>query len=350
MDKVLSLIDNPGISQSFSCLDWNILISQARFNSLVPYVYYCLLDNDLIEQSPKEVKEIFSGYVNRLNYHHKSFMWEFIKLNELANKVGYPVVILKGVAYLASNVGSYKSRNFSDIDVLIHPDNFKDFEQLLLSRGWEYKELNDYDDAYYRNWSHASPPMYNNESGIELDLHHHIASPISDVTIDTDEIFSKIQPINDNVYRLSNADLILHCANHLIYQDELQDKFKDLLHIKAMIKDFSGSNIWQELERSSKRLKLELTLFYTMALLEHYFNEDIPVEIKSEIFKSNNNFIRKCVLALIKTTISTTDPDSLIYRTANQLLIMRYQWTRYPIHILTKHLLVKHILNRLRSN
>lgn len=349
-DKIFLLVKNPAILETFSIDEWNSLISQARFHDMVPFVYQMVADHGLIDWVPGPIKELMEGYQVRLVYQQTLFLWESRKLKELVLKMDYPVVLLKGMAYLEDKLGTYPSRGFADIDLLVPEDQFNNFEQLLLNNGWEYKKLNTYDDHYYREWSHASPPMRHKDSGIELDLHHHISSPISDIKINTDCLLSEIKLIDkSNLYRLSDPDLILHCANHFIYFDDLQGKLKDLVLIYFLIKQFNHQDIWNQLYQRSHELGLIPTLYYMTRLLDDFFDLQPPTEIKKNISLSTKGLGKYPVLYSLKHCIAPKNPESLGIKVMNFLLLARYQWTRYPVNILLLHLIRKHLIAKIKN-
>lgn len=230
--KLLQLIEDPECIAHFKPDDWNLLVSQARFFELLPFVYNRISSIKAIHRVPEEIQLLLNGYVTRLEYQKKIYLWELEKIKKLSLESTIQVVVLKGMAYVLDELGIYESRSFADIDLLVAEPDFNIFEKRLTDHGWNFKQLNDYDENYYRQWSHASPPMNHVLSGIELDLHHHLSSPISDIKIDTERLLKEVVEVKSGTfYRLSDADIILHCANHFIYFDNVHGKFKDLLHI-----------------------------------------------------------------------------------------------------------------------
>ena len=349
-DKISAPIENPEIVKTISVGEWNILISQSRFHDLIPFIYQIINDHGLYDEVPDPIKDLLTGYKVRLAYQQTLFLWESSKLNELIINTEYPVILLKGMAYLEGKLGTYQSRGFADIDLLVPEIHFKNFETLLLKNGWEFRELNDYDDHYYREWSHASPPMKQKQSGVELDLHHHISSPLSDIKIDNKLLFNNIQLIHQsNFYRLSDLDVILHCANHFIYFDDVNGKLKDLLLIYYLLIQFESSDIWTQLYQRSLELGLTKTLYYMTRLLECYFKIEPPITIKNKINYSAKGVLKHLVFDLLKYCIAPKNPDGLLIKIMSVLLLIRYQWTRYPLKILLVHLIKKHLIVRIKN-
>ena len=131
-DRIYALIENPGFIKTISVREWNILISQSRFHDLIPFIYQVIDDHGLYDEVPDPLKDLFTGYKVRLAYQQTLFLWESSKLNELIINIGYPVILLKGMAYLEDKLGTYQSRGFADIDILVPEIHFKNFETLLL--------------------------------------------------------------------------------------------------------------------------------------------------------------------------------------------------------------------------
>ena len=344
IDLLLAFIKKPQVVSDFAADDWNRLISQARFHELMVLVHDILQQRDLISDTPVEIDELLRGYSNRQAYLTTLFQWEIGLVRRLADEVDYPVLVLKGMAYVLAELGSWKSRAFADIDVLVAPRNFTDFEGRLQRSGWESKPLNDYDDHYYRQWSHASPPLVNRNSGIELDLHHHISSPISDQPIDTGSLLDEAVAIgNSGFYRLGDEDLILHCANHFIYFDDLQGRFKDLVLIYRILLASDNPDLWPSLDRRARQLGLQTTFYYLVRLLQYYFAVDVP---HSVVARLDDTPLRRAVMWLLTNSLTPFDNRGVRLAVIQFLLVARYQWTRYPAHILAYHLLRKHVGNR----
>jgi hypothetical protein len=347
IDHLISFIREPEMARGFTSDDWNRLISQARFHELMVLIHNLLQQRELMHDAPREIEEILRGYSNRQAYLTTLFEWEIGKIRPLVEQVTYPVLVLKGMAYLLARLGTWKSRAFADIDLLVAPENFEDFERRLQGAGWQFKEMTDYDDRYYREWSHASPPLINQLSGIELDLHHHVSAPISDQPIDTERLIDKKVAIDDSVFfRLGDADLILHCANHFIYFDNLQGRFKDLVLIYFILGESADDQIWHSLDKRAQALGLGPTFYYLVRLLQYYFDIEVPQFIET---RTKDNAIRKAVLWLLINSLTPRRADGFGLKLIGMLLIARYQWSRYPVHILVYHVLHKHVLRRLKK-
>ena len=346
--QISRLISDPSIVKSFQADDWNKLVSQARFHDLIPFIRQLLEKNNLLLSSPDEIIQLMTGYQVRLEYQQQLFRWESSKLEQLAQSVDYPVVILKGTAYLFDHLSTYQSREFADIDILVGAEHFKHFESLLLDNRWEFRTLNDYDDHYYREWSHASPPMVNLDSGIELDLHHSISSPISDIKIDTADLMSGIQKIsNMPFYRLSDIDLVLHCANHFIYFDDLKGRVKDLIFIHYFILEHQDrEQLWLLLTQRAEQLGLTTTLVYMALMLKEILHHPIPEQTENQLNLHNPGIVKKLVGWLLINCITPSKAETIELSVYELLMIARYQWSRYPVNILVTHLWKKHIVKR----
>jgi hypothetical protein len=344
IDQLLDFIKQPEVVRGFTPVDWNRLISQARFHELMVLIYDTLQERELMRDAPVEIDELLSGYSNRQAYLTTLFHWEIGKVGALVSQVHYPVLVLKGMAYLLARLGSWKSRAFADIDLLVAPQHFEDFERRLQGAGWKFKEMTDYDDRYYREWSHAPPPLINQLSGIELDLHHHISAPISDQPIDTERLIAKKTAVDGLAFfRLDDADLILHCANHFIYFDNLQGRFKDVVLIYLILRESDDRQIWHSLDERAQSLGLGPTFYYLVRLLQYYFDIEVPDAIESRL---KDRVMRKTVLWLLINSLTPDRVDGLGLKLIGMSLIARYQWSRYPVHILVYHVLHKHVIRR----
>ena len=71
---------------------------------------------------------------------------------------------------------------------------------MLLDGGWQYDEVNDYDQRYYRDWMHETPPLIHKNRSMEVDLHHNIVPPVSRIKLDASKLFAKALPIENSPF------------------------------------------------------------------------------------------------------------------------------------------------------
>ena len=128
-----------------------------------------------------------------------------------------------------------KGRLISDIDILVKKQDLALVEKTLSSVGWKAVELDDYDEKYYREWSHELPPFIHLETGATVDIHHNLLPSSAKKRIDINHIFSLKEKVGENLYIPSEAHLILHSSIHLLLNDDIEKGLRDCLDLHSLI-------------------------------------------------------------------------------------------------------------------
>src|SRR5579872_658086 len=84
--------------------------------------------------------------------------WEMRQIERALSAAEGPVVLLKGSAYVMSDLPAARGRIFSDIDIMVPRARLKRAEQALLGHGW-YSNVDGYDRYYYETWMHELPAL-----------------------------------------------------------------------------------------------------------------------------------------------------------------------------------------------
>ena len=100
--------------------------------------------------------------------------WEIDRLHRAFLDSGIPWVLLKGAAYLAAGLPPGNGRRVADIDILVPERDLARSEEILKRHGWDFPKIDPYDDRFYRQWMHESPPMVHTVRGSIVDVHHAI--------------------------------------------------------------------------------------------------------------------------------------------------------------------------------
>lgn len=248
-----------------------------------------------------------------------------------------PVLLLKGAAYVASNLPPAEGRIFSDIDLLVERSFVPATEAALMLAGWRMGRLNDYDRRYYREWSHEVPPMSHIQRGTTIDLHHSLVMPTCRIKVDSRRMIADAIPIAGTAWhRLRDEDMVLHAAAHLLLNSEFERSLRDLWDIQLLLHHFTATDAEfpNRLMARASEVGLSSVLGQTDALLRLIFGLRVQDEAPR---------VSPALMALLIRAASTRHPDTRprFQRTADQLLFIRELWLRLPLHLLVRHLLHK---------
>jgi hypothetical protein len=201
--------------------DWTYFLERAIASNLAGY----LLSHPIQAKAyfPAFVFEKIASYQQRIQMHSLQLLdllKELVGLFE-AHQIDYAV--LKGCAGLLNQSFSFKTRQVSDIDILIDPSKQKEVYKLLQTNGFQTKITN-----YHSIWHEKRPtdhaPIQAYKLGKSVDIHIRIFRLDTGYQIDTFDLLKSRQTVvfDKAPYMLldsKEAELfnILHTYKHLYF-------------------------------------------------------------------------------------------------------------------------------------
>src|SRR5262245_22321304 len=91
--------------------------------------------------------------------YERSVRWEIDRLSRAFHDTGQLWILLKGAGYIAAGLPPGTGRRVADIDILVPRRDLARVEAILQEHGWQFPEIDAYDNRYYREWMHELPPM-----------------------------------------------------------------------------------------------------------------------------------------------------------------------------------------------
>ena len=354
-DLLVSKIDVKKVSLE----EWNSVLHQGRTAGLLGRLYARLKENRDLVSVPAEVfRHLLSAYKLYLA-HRQDMLFEVKPLKRALGMANVEPVFLKGMAYMVSASKVADGRLFGDIDILVRAEQLADAEKVLRWNGWLSKEMDDYDDVYYRQWMHEIPPMFHRQRGTNLDVHHNLIPLTSRYHIDTDLFFKELQRVeNYEGAVLSPVHQIIHSAVHLLLEGEFDHAFRDLSDIDLLLLNLPADDeaIWHRLIDAAEQLKLGRIIYYALRYSQIVFYTPVPYAILKRADKSAPSVIlgwwmdQLFLRALLPMHKECQDRWSPI---ARWLLYLRSHYLKMPLYILIPHMLKKtikqHFFNKNRA-
>lgn len=253
-----------------------------------------------------------------------------------------PVLLLKGAAYIAAKKNNARGRLISDIDILVAKEKLDKVEDLLLGSGWIVKELDDFDEKYYRQWSHELPPYTHLETGLTLDIHHNLLPGSAGKSIDVQNIIdsSQVTPFGLNVP--SDEYLILHSAIHLLLNDDIEKGLRDCLDLHLLIKHYAAERDLAFLHDVFAQSGCEDEYYILLLLLNRLFGQGAINYTQKSTPAFNENKYASIVDDLEKAVFPASEylVDSK-NTMARFKVYLRGHLSKMPLHLLIKHLSFK---------
>lgn len=263
-------------------------------------------------------------------------------------KGDFPVVVLKGGAYILENRALAVGRFVSDVDILVPKTALRTMEERLRGAGWAPAPLDPYDERYYRDWSHETPPLRFPGRSLEVDLHHAITPVTGRLAFDPETLFETIRPIPGTPFHvLAPEDQALHACLHCFQDGDLELRVREIVDIDGLLRALaSAPGFWDRLLLRAAQLGLERPLWYGLRYARAWLDSPIPDEV-FQALPAPNAVARRLMDTLLPLAMLPSDPDfpePIQVRLARSALLARYHFLRMPLHLLLPHLARKALL------
>ena len=341
---LLDVLRRPKIMPELTLPDWNKLIPQARSSLLLGRLHALIVQNDLLEQLPQQPLNHTLSTFLASEKQKSSTAWEITKLSQAFQTLGFPVILLKGGAYIHSELKVAEGRLLSDIDLLVPKEKLLEVERVLNAWGWHSGKPDDYDNRYYREWMHEIPPMKHISRGSFLDVHHTILPPTAKYKPDAGKIIDAAIEITPGVYTLCPEDMVIHSATHLFHEGEFDHGLRDILDLHGLLTYYGESELafWERLVPRAIELNLINPLYYALHYCSLIMKTSIPesVLVRVDAAGAPNLIMKKVMDFLFMRALRPDHPscDLSFTSVARFLLYIRSHYLKMPMHLLIPHL------------
>lgn len=339
MTPLFELFARPQRGAGLSAAEWDDVLGLAFASELVGRLYHRLDDAGCGADVPPMAWRMLVASSHQPRFVQTRVLWELRHLRRALRGVCEPVV-LKGGAYAAADLPFARGRMLADLDVLIPREMLSVVETALEAAGYVVKELDDYDDRYYREWMHELPPMVHPNRGVEVDIHHTLLPLIGRVHPDARALLEAALPSTARgCHVLCPADMVLNTVAHL-YQGEIVGAHKDVIDLLLMLEHFGSQPQFsvQLLDRAAVH-GMQAPLAFAIRLLRRLFNsypqealvDQLCDQLTAGILDSLSLPVSSRAL---RTAPGPGRPDWL----TRQFLLARSHWIRMPPGLLFRHL------------
>lgn len=337
---LVEALADPARIVNFHDEDWDLVIRQGRAAGMLATVHYLLDDLEILDRVPDRPR-IQLEVTRRIAARHREVtFWEVHELYRLMERIGVPMIVLKGAAYVAANLEAAQGRLFGDVDIMVPKGALDTVERALGRAGWIQENQNAYDDRYYRKWMHEIPARRHMQRGTVLDVHHNILPLTARHKPSAQALWQADIRLDgyDDLYVLSPEDMILHNASHLFCGSEFERGLRDLFDFYRLARQFSSSrpNFWTSVAQRAEILDLLTPLRQAVRYTNHLFDAGFPTASIPEADKGRlDPLFTRALLPNHSTAHDSWTP------VANSLLYVRGHYLRMPMKLLLPHLLYK---------
>lgn len=340
----LQALHEPQAALNWPLQEWEHVVRLARRLRLLARLAASLEAGGLTDRIPIPARRHLIAEQRLSAWRTAAMVWALRRIGATLGGRGYPLVLLKGAAYVGQRLPIAAGRLPSDIDILVPKAHLPDAQAQLSAAGWEELELDVHDQRYYREWSHEVPPMHHPAHRIELDLHHNILPPVARTTLDAAMLLARLQPSSWPAWQvLAPVDQVLHSAAHLFLDSEVRDRLRDLVDLDGLFRQFGAqASFWPELPARAQALSLAEPLALACHFCASWLGTPIPQGTLAQVAAHGPSVWRRAwLLPLLNRLLTPTDPDSrapLAQDFAANLFLMRYHRNRMPLRLLIPHL------------
>jgi hypothetical protein len=326
----------------FSEADWDITLRQARAAGLLATLYYAALDANQFDQLPERVRAQLAAARHVADRHQEVMQWEVEAIHHVLDRIGVPMIVLKGAAYVVAGLEAARGRLFGDIDILVPHGALTDVERVLGRAGWVQEDRSTYNDRYYRQWMHEIPARRHAQRGTVLDVHHNILPLTARNKPRAQALWDAALPMSgfNDLYVLAREDMLLHSAAHLFLNGEFERGLRDLNDFRRLGQQFANTaQFWHSLKKRAETLDLVQPLAYAVRYANRLLDAGIPEAGMPELSRPGTWLMDPLLTRGLQPNHASA--HDLWTPAALFGLYVRGHYLRMPLHLLLPHLLYK---------
>ncbi len=332
---------------------WVSIVRILRYQQCLARLGWIMRKNDQLDKLPEYVVNHVKNAELIAQKQYNQVQYEVKILHRLLKPMSTHLLFLKGAAYsVTDNANVGFGRTYSDIDLLVDKKSIQNIEKELCLYGFFSEDLDEYDQKYYREWTHEIPPMRHGSRGTVLDVHHNLLPPITGRAPDVELFFQHTHKTSNGYTVFSPAAMLLHSSIHLFLNEEIKHGFRDLTDLYLIIEQYQDENFWQEVVslaiKSGFATEIFLALRYNKIILSLEIPETVSNQLK--VYRPNNYQLRFLDFVFLNKLRATHPVNpSKNYLLADWLLLIRGHFLKMPFLLLLKHLSRK-ILRQILSS
>ena len=234
--------------------------------------------------SPEWLRDRLFTAVTLVTGYERSIRWEIDRLSRAFHETGQLWILLKGAGYIAAGLPPGAGRRVADIDILVPMRDLGAVERMLHEHGWEFSEIDAYDNRYYREWMHELPPMVHRDRRSIVDVHHGILPQTSRLKPSSERLIAQATTLGTGIRVLCPAHMVLHAAAHLFHDGEIAGAIRDLVDLDQLLRWFGRDEaFWRSLRRETPALDLARPAYYALRYARRWFGTPLPDDVIAEM-------------------------------------------------------------------
>lgn len=341
---LIKVLKKPGLMKDLSISQWNCCLTEAKTVGLQGRLAHDAEQLGILDILPAKVQNMFKSFKYNSQSSTRKIEWEMNRVHRALRGSNEKVILMKGATYIAKKMQCSAGRISVDLDILVAKNRIDWAEEQFLKAGWKHHVINDYDQKFYREYSHELPPLVHPERHISIDVHHSILPVTSRLNPDMKKMMDDAVDLGNGFHTFSDVDIVLHSVVHLFHDGEIRSSIRNLLEQHDMYSEFGMTDgFWQKLIPRAEELGLTRPLYYSLKFTKLIFDTNIPDDVmrESRVYGSNliaDAMMNHMVPGVISPTLGARGIDRWVSMNG---LYIRSHWLRMPPLLLIKHLTIK---------
>ena len=263
-------------------LDWNYLLQLADRHGLQPLLHWHLtaVCPNTVPKEPQQNLRVAFQRVSALNI---LLTHELQKLIALFAENNVTAVPYKGPALALQLFGNVALRQFSDLDLLVHPRDVLRARDLLLRDGYEpLPPLTEGQQALLLR-TQCNLPFSREQKRMIVELHWKVSAPSFARPFETEDFWSRLvdgKLETTNIKLPAAEDLLLALCIH--GSKHLWERVAWIADVAGLISSKEELN-WEELISRARSTGSERMLLLGLQLAERLLEVSLPDEVKSAL-------------------------------------------------------------------
>ena len=263
-------------------LDWDLVLQLADRHGLQPLLHSHLnaVCPDLVPAEPRQLLRLAFQRVSALNI---LLTHELEKLLTLFADNDVRAVPYKGPALALQLYGNVALRQFSDLDILVHPRDVLRARDLLLTEGYaQLPPLTDVQQAVLLR-TQCNLPFTRDHNRMIVELHWTVSAPAFARPFETDDFWSRLQDAKLEATAIkvpASEDLLLALCIH--GSKHLWERLAWVCDIAGLIATQPDLN-WEELVSRARSTGSERMLFLGLRLAADLLDAPLPKHVESAL-------------------------------------------------------------------
>lgn len=334
--SLIAALQAPGSLTRLDGRGWTTLMALARDHNLLGALAAAC--SAAAVDVPVVVARHLEGAAQLALRQRQSVIWEAHQLQRALGGLGVPILLLKGAAYVMSDLGLGRGRTFGDIDILVPRASLGDVESRLMLSGWVSSKTDAYDQRYYRQWMHELPPMMHMRRGTVIDVHHTILPLTARHSPDPGRLLARATALASlpSMYVPAPEDLLAHSLTHLMHEGELHNGLRDLHDVDEMARRFGADGgFWDRFSAAVQGNDLAWPVGLGLHLARAVFGTPVPPGLVAQMLGGPPPMWLEAVY------LRGLGMEPSLRGFAEWLVYVRAHALRMPLPLLLRHLAIK---------